>query len=75
MFSKNVGHPDRTVRLVAGGGLVYLGATGWADSLRGKLALAAGMGLLVTGASRWSPAYAVLGVDTRKDRLVEPLAA
>ena len=75
MFSKNVGRLDRAVRLVVGGGLVYLGAIRWPDRLRGKLALAAGMGLLVTGASRWSPAYAMLGIDTRKDRIVEPLPA
>ena len=73
MFSNNVGRSDRTVRLALGAGLVYLAVTRWPDSFRGKLALAVGMGLLVTGASRWGPVYAFLGIDTRKDRIVEPL--
>lgn len=75
MFSNNVGRLDRIVRLAVGAGLVYLAVTRWPDRFQGKLALVAGMELLVTGASRWSPAYDVLGIDTRKDRIAEPLPA
>lgn len=58
-MSKNMGTVDRVARLVIGGGLVALAATG-------NVGLWGWIGVvpLLTAAVGWCPAYTMLGFDT-----------
>lgn len=64
-MNKNVGGIDRTLRIVVGGALVILAATG-------QIGAWGWIGLLplATGSLGWCPPYSLLGINTCKNRNV-----
>lgn len=73
-MKENVGTVDRMLRTVVGSGLVAVGYTRWGGN-RGRgpglVAMIGGALLLESAVTRVCPINALLGIDTRDERLVE----